>query len=150
LVSAGLVSVAPVLVVVASTPRDEVLDDAVAVLAAASDAHDTVAAALLNFAGQSPIVSRSMGPSPREVALRAIARSNSTIAKAARLSVAHRMARSDPSPSVRDAAVQALSQMCPIEGHAVVIDLLTKLRASESNPQVRESIDDAIDSLRTV
>jgi hypothetical protein len=151
LADAGPISVDPVLNVAAATPRDEVLDDAVGVLAAACDADDSVATSLVNFLRHVTFArSGAAGAPRREVALRALAASDNPIATEARLNVAHRLARTDPSPQVRDAAVQAISMMCRREGHEIIVDLLMKLKRAEASPQVRESIDDAIASVRTL
>jgi hypothetical protein len=145
LADAGPYCIAPVFETVASMPRDEVMDQAVLVLAAAADAHEEVASALAILGTLPPA---SNPPAVREVIVRSLARASGPVACHAKLRIAFQLGMSDPSPAVRDAAVQALAMIGGGEGAAIVLDLLEKLRAAEREPMVLESIAEAVDSVR--
>jgi hypothetical protein len=145
LIDAGPYCIGPVFDTVAAMPRDEVMDQAVSVLAAAATAHEEVAETLASLGDAPPAVNP---PAVREVILRSLVRASGPIARQAKLRIACRLA-TDPSPAVRDAAVQALAAIGKGEGHEIVLDLLKKLRAAEREPLVLESIDEAADTVRT-
>jgi hypothetical protein len=145
----GSLGVTPVLRAVVSTPRDDVMDEAAAVLGSAADRDDDVANLLVNVLAQPPAASTlTADPACREVVLRAIVRSRKSITIQNRTRLAYRLAKSDGSASVRDAAVQAMSTMGELEGADVLIVCLEALRAEERSALVLESIDEAISNLR--
>ncbi|MGA2451356.1 MAG: hypothetical protein ABTD50_22080 [Polyangiaceae bacterium] len=150
LADAGVISLGPVLGTVADTPRDDVMDEAVAVLSSAAELHEDVAVWLIDtLGGAQGVAGPSALPPLREVMLRAIAHSRSQLARQSRVRIAFQLARDDSSPAVRDAAIQALSTMGVREGGAVLATLVESLRTTEDSPQVLESIDQALDTLRS-
>jgi hypothetical protein len=148
LIDAGRIAVAPVLQTVIATPREEVIDDAVAVLAGIAERLEDAATAFADALTRAQIGGPMVAPIVREVLLRALVRGQSERTRSEKLRVAFTSARVDPSPAVRDAAVQALSTIGRQDGAAIVRVLLEKLKVAERDAGVTESIDDALDALR--
>jgi hypothetical protein len=146
LVNAGRLAVAPVLRSVAATPREEVIDDAVAVLAGVIEKHEG-AAAMFDDALTPPPTGIATAPIVREVMLRALVRAQCANAAVAKLRVAYVLARSDTAPEVREAAVQGLSEIGRRDGAAIVVDLLRQLKSAEGDPLVIEAIDEAVEAI---
>jgi HEAT repeat protein len=149
LVEAGPLAVGPVLQVVADAPRDEIIDEAVSLLAMSAERSEVVANAIVDAVD--PSLRRSSLTEPavvREVLLRALVRAKCPLAAQAKVRIAFAVARTDPSPGVRDAAVHALSTIGDPRATMILIDLLERLRPAEGNAMVLESIAEALADLR--
>jgi hypothetical protein len=146
LVDAGPLAVSPVLRSVITTPREEVIDDAVAVLAGIIEKHEG-AAAMFAEALSPPPTGIATAPIVREAMLRAIVRGQCASAAATKLRVAYMLAKVDTSPEVREAAVQALSEIGRCDGAPIVLELLRLLRPGESDPIVVDTIDEAVEAI---
>jgi len=147
LVSVGTNSLGCVFAVVATSPRDEVVDHAVRVVVAAAAEDELMSRGLVHALANSTRLAVTQSPAVREVMLRALAKSSGPTAEEAKVRIAFALAKNDPSPAVRDAAVQALSLMGGADAVAILTALLRELQASERNSTVRESIDEGLETL---
>lgn len=147
LVNDGLLSIEAVLRTVGETPREEVIDDAVAVLAGIVERHEGAASAFAEVLAPPPSGALTSA-TVREAMLRGLVRARCDGAASSKLRVAYKLASEDPSPAVRDAAVQALSTIGRQDGAQLILDFLERLKRQEQDRMVLESIDDAIEAVR--
>lgn len=148
LVSVGSQSLSAVFAVAAASPREEVIDAVVSVVAASADADTMTTLALIDvlLSGRSAF---AFGDAPivREVIARALARSTNPFALQSRVRVLLILAGSDPSSAVRDAVIQTLAMVDEPKTVAARIDILRKLQATEADPLVQRSFAEALETL---
>ncbi len=126
------------------TPREEVVDEAVSVLALSVENDPAMVATFVEVLMPTPPGMSLTEPLAREIVLRALVKAHCPGARESKLKVAFAMAKSDPVPAVREVAVQALSTIGQRAGADMILVYLRSLRAIEADPQVCESIDEAI------
>jgi hypothetical protein len=141
LARAGVEVTFPVLQAVARTPRQEVIDDAVDVLAEAGSRDERVLHVLARLLTDDPLVRDHAAV--RATIARVLGRHRELGTREVRL-VALASALLDPAAEVRDAAIQALGDSLD----PVAIRLLERRRPNEEERFLVDAIDDALAALR--
>jgi hypothetical protein len=141
LARAGVEVTSPVLQAVARTPRQEVIDDAIDVLAEAASRDERVLHALARLLTDDPLVRNHAAV--RATIARVLGRHRELGTREVRL-VALARALLDPAAEVRDAAIQALGD----SRDPVAMRLLERRRPNEEEGFLVDAIDDALAALR--